>query len=100
MSSSDPKDANVFTISRASDFRDLCDRFGSADSQGPPTIDWPRVAETYHAVHLTFTGLILSQGVPVETRLGTMMLRGWDSESTAWLRLPPPSRLGRHFAPA
>jgi hypothetical protein len=85
-------DFAVFTISSVDDFAALCEEF--AAPHGPPAIDWRRVAQSYHAVHLTFTGLVLAQGVPVRTRLGTMTLSGWDSESTAWLRLPASARLG------
>jgi hypothetical protein len=90
----DPDDAEVFTIDSVADFLSLCDAFAVASREGQVSVDWRRVAESYHAVHLTFHGLILVQDLPVHCRLGPVMLRGWDSESTAWLRLPKSAELG------
>ncbi|MGD9486198.1 hypothetical protein WDH52_23650 [Streptomyces sp. TRM70308] len=88
-------DVQVFAIRSSADFASLCDEFACVSPQGDLTIDWIRVADSYHAVHLTFAGLILAQANPVRTRAGTMTLQGWDSESTAWLRLPASARLGK-----
>ncbi|MCF6522724.1 hypothetical protein [Streptomyces sp. JJ36] len=92
----DGSGCDVFTIASAADFATLCEEFAAPRPQGAPGIDWHRVTASYHAVHLTFTGLLLAQEAPVHTRFGPMRLRGWDCESTAWLRLPDSARLGEH----
>ncbi|MBB1255467.1 hypothetical protein [Streptomyces alkaliterrae] len=93
----DADEFSVFTINSPCDFAELCEEFGSVMMGSNRVLDWRRVSEVHHAVHLTFSGLILAQGVPVQTSTGTMTLNGWDSESTVWLRIPESARLGRRF---
>ncbi|MEV7416000.1 hypothetical protein [Streptomyces sp. NPDC089919] len=89
----DRAELDVSTIRGAADYARLCDRYGAPDGADGVRVAWDRVAADHHAVHLTLGGLLLTQGRPVETRHGTAVLRGWDCESTAWLRLPRSARI-------
>jgi hypothetical protein len=67
------------------------------------TPDWVAVAADWDAVHLSWPGLVSTEGTVVDLDDGDVtMLRGWGSERTAWLNpvlgdpepLPPPPRDG------
>ena len=49
------------------------------------TPDWVSVAKDFDAVHLTFGGLLTSQGVRMSSDGGWSLLRFWDTEQTIWL---------------
>ncbi|MGD9485586.1 hypothetical protein WDH52_20440 [Streptomyces sp. TRM70308] len=91
----DPDEVEIFTIDSGADFGALCDEFAVASGHGFAVVDWRKVAAAYHAVRLTVSGLLLAQEVTVHSRHGAATLRGWDSECTAWLRLPESARLGK-----
>jgi hypothetical protein len=78
----------LYRIESAPDFARLLAEYPLADSVFP-RVDWLAVAEDFDAVHLCARGLVYTQGVPIETNRGTSALRGWNCESTAWLREPP-----------
>ncbi|MDX3656412.1 hypothetical protein PV646_03745 [Streptomyces sp. ID05-26A] len=82
----DPTGVRLCAIGSPADYERLVNRYPRPAST---RVDWPRVAEDFDAVHLTVTGLLTAQHVPVATPHGPAMLTGWDAESTAWLRLPP-----------
>lgn len=48
--------------------------------------DWRSVAESWDAVHLSLGGLLTSHDVPITSGGLTTELRGWNVESTVWLR--------------
>lgn len=84
----DPAGVRLCTIGSAADYERLVNRYPrSIDNH--TQVDWIRAAEHFDAVHLTVSGLLTAQHVPVAAPHGTAMLTGWDAESTAWLRLPP-----------
>lgn len=79
-------DANVYVVNDRDDVRALYDRFGVplfetsgtlGYASGEDVLDWPKIAQTYDAVHLTYAGLC-------ETNMGRYALYAWDSESTVW----------------
>jgi len=48
--------------------------------------DWDRVADRFDAVHLTWAGLLTTEGVVIDLdNQDVTMLRGWYSERTLWL---------------
>ena len=75
----------VFEIDSLEDWVRLCEFAPSNTHTGVVHPKWQRVAEKWSAVHLTTSGLITCQGVPVETSAGKALLHGWDIERTAWL---------------
>ncbi|ROP37417.1 hypothetical protein [Saccharothrix texasensis] len=83
----DPADLRVFTIDSAADYGQLVGRYPRS-SDGRAQVCWTRAAEDLDAVHLTVSGLLTAQHVPVATSHGTATFTGWDAESTAWLHLP------------
>ncbi|MFI6101773.1 hypothetical protein ACIA8G_40015 [Lentzea sp. NPDC051213] len=84
----DPADLRVCTIGSPADYERLVNRYPRA-TDDHTQVHWTQVAEHFDAVHLTVSGLLTAQHVPVAAPHGTAMLTGWDAESTAWLRLPP-----------
>ncbi len=48
--------------------------------------DWSRVAADWDAVHLSIGGYLTAEDVPFERDGVTTELRGWNLESTVWLR--------------
>ncbi|WP_199442036.1 hypothetical protein [Umezawaea beigongshangensis] len=81
--------AVVFTIDSARDHADLVTRYPRPAPGGLAHVAWSDVARDFHAVRLTARGLVLAEHVDVATPHGIARLRGWDSESTAWLSPPP-----------
>lgn len=80
------RDAQVFEIRSAQDWRRLCDRYGRVGPHSLLHPDWQAVSEEYDGVHLSIDGLVCGQGVPVSHGGSTSLLWGWDAECTAWLR--------------
>lgn len=60
-------------------------KFGASSRQKLRTPDWASVARDFDAVHLTFGGLLTSQGVRIASDDGWSLLRFWDAEQTVWL---------------
>ncbi len=75
----------VLEIDSLDDWVELCESAPAKTRSGVVHPDWRSVADDWSAVHLTTSGLIACQGVPVETEAGTALLHGWDIECTAWL---------------
>ncbi|MFT7836957.1 hypothetical protein Q5530_12485 [Saccharothrix sp. BKS2] len=88
----DPTDLRVSTIGSPADYERLVNRYPRS-SDGRARVCWTRAAEDLDAVHLTVSGLLVAQHVPVATPHGIATLTGWDAESTAWLHLPADLRL-------
>ncbi|GGM80250.1 hypothetical protein GCM10011609_15190 [Lentzea pudingi] len=91
----DPADVRLCTIGSPADYERLVNRYPRQTSPHAQ-VHWTRVAEDFDAVHLTVTGLLTAQHVPIATPHGTAVLTGWDAESTAWLRLPPQATVCAH----
>lgn len=83
----DPADVRLYSIGSPADDERLVNRYPRA-MDNHTQVHWTRVAEHFDAVHLTVSGLLTAQHVPIATPQGAAMLTGWDAESTAWLRLP------------
>ena len=78
----------VYEIFSLKDWAELCEQAPAYTRTGIVYPDWKCVAQRWSAVHLTMWGLINCQGVPIETRVGTALLHGWDMESTVWFEFP------------
>lgn len=94
--------ARIYEIHRPEDWHRLCRRYprhsdslalwplGDDGASGPlgghigP--QWSLVAETYDAVHLSWAGLLTSEGCIVRSDGVVTMLRCWLMEQTLWLR--------------
>ena len=76
----------VFEIDSLADWVKICEMAPSETRTGLVCPDWEKISEEWSGVHLTISGLIACQGVPVETKNGYAILHGWDIESTAWLK--------------
>jgi hypothetical protein len=80
-------DARVYEIDSPAAWALLCGRYPAefeADSVQP---DWTALSVDWDAVHLPVGGLLTTQQVPVTTQSRRRCeLRGWDAESTVWLR--------------
>ncbi|GAA2978607.1 hypothetical protein [Actinokineospora diospyrosa] len=87
----DTASARIHRIESTSDYLELLERHPLAGS-AVPRVDWVAAATEFDAVHLSAAGLVHTQSVPVETSRGTTALRGWNCESTAWLRAPRAER--------
>jgi hypothetical protein len=99
----------VARIDSARDWADLIDSNTAAGS-GCKYPDWPAIAESWDAVHLSPAGLLLAHPKISTTRFSTTDGSGlahsqsgpyasvgaWSAVSTAWLREPP----GVEFRPA
>jgi hypothetical protein len=48
--------------------------------------DWSRVSEDFDGVHLSVGGWLTAEDLPFESGGATTELRGWNMESTVWLR--------------
>ena len=83
----------VFHIRSIRDYVELVAAHPRRASGGRVLVDWCSAARGYTAVHLTAAGLARAQNYQVETELGIAELRGWDAESTAWLRMPAQAEL-------
>jgi hypothetical protein len=83
----DVADAAIYRIESTSDFARLLVDY-PLEGSAFPRVDWVTVAADFDAVHLSARGLVYTQSVPIETSQGTSALRGWNCESTAWLRTP------------
>lgn len=84
---------DVFHIRTILDYVQLISAHPRRASGGRVLVDWRSAACSYSAVHLTAAGLARAQNFRVETALGIAELRGWDAESTAWLRMPAHAEL-------
>ncbi|MBB5907282.1 hypothetical protein [Actinoalloteichus hymeniacidonis] len=89
----DASSCALYQIDSLDDFTRLVLRYPGDTQNGRVGIDWSTVAADFHAVHLTAKGLLTVQNFPVSTPLGIAELRGWDAESTVWLRVPPGLRV-------
>jgi hypothetical protein len=76
--------ARVFEIRSASDWAELARRYPSGATPIDPR--WSAVANDWDGVHLSIGGLLTAQDVVYQSDGGVTQLRGWDVESTAWLR--------------
>jgi hypothetical protein len=74
----------VFEIHSPADWADLASTYPSGHSPIDP--DWAEVANDWDGVHLSRGGLVTAQDVAYALDNDTTELRGWDMESTAWLR--------------
>ena len=74
----------VFEIDSLADWVEICEMAPTETRTGLVCPDWEKISEEWSGVHLTVSGLIACQGVPVETKTGYALLHGWDIESTAW----------------
>ncbi|GLZ40016.1 hypothetical protein [Actinokineospora sp. NBRC 105648] len=84
----DPAAVRVFTIGSPADYERLVNHYPRSVN-GSTRVHWAQAAEDIDAVHLTVSGLLTAQYVPVVAPCGAAVLTGWDAESTAWLHLPP-----------
>ncbi|ORW84881.1 hypothetical protein AWB92_28520 [Mycobacterium sp. IEC1808] len=85
--------ARVARIDSARDWADLIDA-NTVTAGGRKYPDWPAIAETCDAVHLSAAGLLLAHPNIATTRFGCYVGVGeWSTVSTAWLREPPNWRL-------
>lgn len=89
----DPQQVSVYTIDSFADFQTLLLNFAQHNTNGRATVRWGDVAKQFDAVHLTARGLVDADGVQFQTPYGLAELRGWGSESTAWLRTVSGTRL-------
>ena len=81
------EDLQIFRVERATDWHNLCRRFPRRVTSGLD-LDWPAAAREYDGIHLPPVGLIMAQEVSVGDGTERTCLRGWDAESTVWLRSP------------
>ena len=77
--------ARIAEIHSPRDWSDLCLRHpaGSAMRLDP---DWHHVARAWDAVHLSTGGWLTAEDLPYQVDGGITELRGWNMESTVWLR--------------
>ncbi|OBI88653.1 hypothetical protein [Mycobacterium sp. 1245805.9] len=81
--------ARVAQIDSVRDWADLIDA-NTATADGRKYPDWPAIAESWDAVHLSAAGLLLAYPKISTTRFGSYVGVGdWSTVSTAWLREPP-----------
>ncbi|WP_068185515.1 hypothetical protein [Mycobacterium sp. UM_CSW] len=79
----------VARIDSARDWADLIDA-NSVMAGGCEYPDWPAIAESWDAVHLSAAGLLLAHPKISTSRFGSYVGVGeWSTVSTAWLREPP-----------
>lgn len=79
----------VARIDSARDWAELIDS-NPVISGGCKYPDWPAIAESWDAVHLSPAGLLLAHPKISTTRYGSYAGVGaWSTVSTAWLREPP-----------
>jgi hypothetical protein len=76
----------VFEIHSPGDWHRLAVKYAGALSGNERNPDWTLVCRDWDAVHLSVGGLLTTQAVTMESDAGTTTLRGWDVESTVWLR--------------
>ncbi|MEV4187081.1 hypothetical protein AB0J28_37210 [Streptosporangium canum] len=76
--------AKIFNIDSVDDVTTLARSYGTPEG-GQATIDWSAMRNDYDAVHLSFRGLVTTQGVAVSSANGAYAIKSWDCESTAWL---------------
>lgn len=84
----DESEVTVYTIDSVRDFRELVSTYPDPQEDGRVRVRWEAVAKDFDAVHLTARGLVTAHDVEVRTPAGLGKLWAWDTESTAWLRLP------------
>ncbi|OBF45616.1 hypothetical protein A5787_12300 [Mycobacterium sp. 852002-50816_SCH5313054-b] len=103
----DAAHARVARIASAADWADLIDSH-PATAGGCKFPDWPAIAETWDAVHLSPAGLLLAHpkisATPFVTTDGSgyahseagtyASVAHWSAVSTAWLREPPNAEFG------
>lgn len=79
----------VARIDSARDWAELIDS-NTATANGCNYPDWPSIARSWDAVHLSPTGLLLAHPKISTTRFNSYAGVGdWSAVSTAWLREPP-----------
>lgn len=89
-------ETSVYTINSLLDFQNLVSRYPNPLPDGRVGVRWDIAARDFDAVHLTARGLVTAHDVEAVTPFGSAMLRGWESESTAWLRRPPSAAVVHH----
>jgi hypothetical protein len=80
------KQARVFEVHSPGDWHRLATAYAGVSSGKEKNPDWTLVSTDWDAVHLSVGGLLTAQAVTMEDEAGTTTLRGWDVESTVWLR--------------
>lgn len=78
--------ARVFEIHSPGDWHRLAVTYAGVSTGNETNPDWSLVSRDWDAVHLSVGGLLTAQAVTVESEAGRATLRGWDVESTVWLR--------------
>jgi len=93
------RDPRVFEICGPADWADLATRFplDVSESRGPDwwratgrrgrwsVPDWPSVAGSYDAVHLSVLGYLTTAGLAVPVGDAATVLAGWSPDETYWL---------------
>jgi len=77
-------DVRVFSVDSALSLVSLLDAF-PLRHDGYIYPDWCRIAESYDALHMTFPGVVTTQGISLLTSHGPSSRSYWDVESTLWL---------------
>lgn len=77
-----------YTINCVPDYQRLLSLYPRSEA-GWVGVNWRLVAEQFDAVRLSPRGLVSAHDFTIRTPQGVAVLRGWDSEATAWLRRPP-----------
>lgn len=86
-------EVEAYTIDSLQDYLDLVREFPAFTSDGKINVRWRSVAEVFDAVRLSARGLVYSSGVKAEVKGRPTVLHAWESESTAWLTVPPGAAL-------
>lgn len=86
-------EVEAYTIDSLPDYLELVRGFPAFTSDGKINVHWSRVAKVFDAVRLSARGLVHTAGVESEVKGRPTVLHGWESESTAWLTVPPGAAL-------
>jgi len=79
------QDAAVYEVRDAARWVELLESY-PRNVNGLVFPDWPRIAESYDAVHITLRAVVATQGVAFVGRCGLSAPPFWDVETTWWLR--------------
>jgi len=82
------RQSTVFEVDSPQAWRNLCLDFLAPTSEGKVEPDWEAASRVWDGIHVSVGGLLSAQGVKVEDVDSWSELRGWDCESTVWLRWP------------
>jgi hypothetical protein len=78
--------ARVFEIHSAEDWRELVRHYRNPTADDSANPNWNGVAAEWEGVHLSTGGLLTGEGVRLDQGGLTIMLQGWNVESTLWFR--------------